>query len=83
MTTTDFRTPSNVIDLAQASEASIRRARPTQSHLQKAVAAGMDRSTPTRFAKAIAAAVISFTPTEDLSRSMLCDRVVRAATAAS
>lgn len=78
----DFRTPSNVIDTAQASEARIRRAHPTRSHLPKGVAAGMDWYTRTRFAKANAAAVINFTPTEDLSRSMLCDRFIQAAKAA-
>lgn len=82
MATTDSKTPSNVIDFAQARAERARRARPMQSRLLKSVAAGLDPHTRAGFTRAIAEAVINGTSTQDLLRSIRRDQVRQAAKAA-
>ena len=82
MATIDSKTQSNVIDFAKAREARIRRARPLQGHLLRAVAASMDPHTRAGFNRAIAEGVINGTPTADILRSIRRDLVRQAAKAA-
>ncbi len=82
MATANFKTAGNVVDIAQAREARIRRARPLQGRLLKSVAAGMDAQTRAGFTRAVAEAVINGTTTDDLMRSIRRDQVRQAAKAA-
>lgn len=82
MAKTNSKTTSNVVDLAQVRAAHIRRARPLQGRLLKAVAAGMDPQTRAGFTRTVAEAIINGTTTQDLLRSITRDQVRQAAKAA-
>lgn len=79
MATIDFKTQTNVIDFDKARAARIRRARPLQGRLLRAVGASMDPYTRAGFTRAIAEGVINGTPTAEILRSIQRDVLRQAA----